>query len=85
MKEKVTADTITDDQIRELQRSIAGHVFPAAGMAHTELSDLWEVCNVALNSVLFDDVRPRPIDVRDARARCAEIWNARHGGTGGAP
>jgi hypothetical protein len=68
----LNADTITDEQIRELQRSLEGRVFPAAGMAHTELSELWETCNVALY-----DVNSLGADARraKARARCAEILN----------
>lgn len=45
----ITADTITDEQIRDLQRSVAGHAFPAAGMAHSEASEIWETCNLALH------------------------------------
>lgn len=69
----ITADTITDEQIRELQRSIAGHVFPASGMAHTELSEIYETCTLALHGSTWDPPSPRD----DARARCAEILNAR--------
>lgn len=70
-----TADTITDEQIRALQRSIAGRVFPAAGMAHTELSELYHLCDVALHGIHTRDGWSS--DKALARARCAEILNAR--------
>lgn len=68
---KVTADTITDEQIGELWREAAGAPLPHAD------PDLAYLCNVARSTpVLAADVCER----YSARARCAEIWNARHGG-----
>jgi hypothetical protein len=74
----LTADTITDEQIRDLRASIAGHVFPAAGMAHTGLSELHHLCEIALR--LCPTGREPDgaiITAERARARCAEILNAR--------
>jgi hypothetical protein len=78
----ITADSITDEQIRELQRSIAGRVFPASGMAHTGLSEVWEACNLALGSNGREACVDRGYAItphmrEQARARCAEVLNAR--------
>lgn len=73
----LTADTITDEQIRELQNSVSGRAFPASGMAHTEASEIWETCNLALHGGTWSPPSPR----HDARARCAEILNARAKGS----
>lgn len=83
----LTADTITDEQIRELQQSVAGLAFPAAGMAHTEASRTWETCQLALEWLAMRAFwRANPSDdlaaidyhaTVAARARCAEIINAR--------
>lgn len=84
----LTADTVTDAQIRELQQGIAGRVFPAAGMAHTELSEIWETCNIALYDSRvtappsFCSHATNPREAREsarykARAYCAEFLNAR--------
>ncbi len=45
---EVTAETLTDAEIRALQGIISGSVLPASGMAHTELSDLWHDTEDAL-------------------------------------
>lgn len=55
---KLTADTITDEQIRELRAD-------ARDCGDYSLEDL---CTEALY---------RDSAGRDARARCAEVWNAR--------
>ena len=76
----LTADTITDQQIRELQQSVAGYAFPASGMSHTVHAETWDACHDALaplpksndpDAELFIGIRER------ARARCAEILSAR--------
>ena len=76
----LTADTITDEQIRELQQSVAGYAFPASGMSHTVHAETWDACHDALAAIpnathpdaeLLLGIRER------ARARCAEILNAR--------
>ena len=65
---KVTADTITDEQIREL--------FEA-----TESMDVRYECKIALGSYRnAGHAAGSESEIRQARARCAEIWNARHGG-----
>ena len=77
---KLTGETITDEQIRELQQSVAGYAFPASGMSHTVHAETWDACHDALSPVpmstdqdaeLFLGIRER------ARARCAELINAR--------
>lgn len=73
----ITADTITDEQIRELASDIV-----AAGGAGT-----WEneLCRWALVQVdmLDPDGEERAHKVHRARARCAEILNARAAGKAG--
>lgn len=59
---KITADTITDAQIRELRRTQS----PVTGNC------AW-LCMIALGE---DDESTAP-ERADARARCAEILNAR--------
>ena len=60
----LTADTITDEQIRALRDSVVPH------------SEVYELCQNALyKRQPMDDLRP---DARRAdRGRCAEILNAR--------
>ena len=70
---KITATTITDAQIRTLQSDRA-----AVGDDGTV-----ETCAVALGAPPIGTVHPRPTAVaivqrNDARARCAEILNARN-------
>jgi hypothetical protein len=63
---KVTAATITDAQIREIRDT-----------AHTGDGDpefVVRVCERALRKL------PPGEGVYSARARCAAIWNVRHGG-----
>ncbi len=61
---KVTAETITDEQILELRG-------PAARDFDHEDLELWAVCVSALN--------PLSARRAEARRRCAAAWNARHG------
>ncbi len=71
--ERLTADTITDEQIRKLRECIVDDMaaaepearVPSAALA---IADCWD-------SV---DVRLRPNHRTAARARCAEILNARN-------
>jgi hypothetical protein len=56
----LTADTITDEQIRELMRDASDHAISV-------------ICRTALSRLI-----PERFDSREqARARCAEILNAR--------
>lgn len=58
---KLTADTITDEQIRELRIECSDHAVTV-------------ICRQALSRQI-----PERFDTRsEARARCAEIWNARY-------
>lgn len=69
----ITADTITDEQICELRARAHGDHF-------TNRNDsMIELCDIARGWVLPDVVD----DVRAARARCAEILNARAVRAGG--
>ena len=68
---RLTGETITDEQIRDYQRSISGRVFPASGMAHTELSEEYEMCRIAIE-------RSETSPWRYARGRIAEIINGRN-------
>jgi hypothetical protein len=75
---KITADTITDEQIRELRTWAKGA--PRSGVIETmrERLGLIETCAIALGETKIqarDDVR------EFARARCAEILNARKAGS----
>lgn len=69
---KLTADTITDDQISQLWREATSAPLPHAD------PDIAHDCNTALGINLFDDVG-RVQAIRAARARCAEILNQRAG------
>lgn len=65
---RVTADTITDKQIREMLDDPKSYF----GLAWLAASDMCTALKMR---------RARPGTSRaDARARCAEAWNARHGG-----
>jgi hypothetical protein len=66
----VTADTITDEQIREL-RSTTDWDGPQTDEVHAD-------CGIALSRPR-DPASPLASARALARARCAEIWNARHG------
>lgn len=79
MSTKVTAATITDQQIREL-RAQAGADHgdaPEISDGSTAASKLWHACNTALDAL-------RDIDgsliYPGARELCADAWNARQGG-----
>jgi hypothetical protein len=69
---KVTSETITDEQIRELYAAKAideATYIVAIGACGAEVED--------------DDgelVDPDENEVEMSRARCAAAWNARHGG-----
>jgi hypothetical protein len=65
---KVTADTVTDEQIRELMQSVSGR----------DLAD----CKKALQNLCIGyaprhERRAAEYEQHAARARCAEILNAR--------
>lgn len=72
--ERLTADTITDDQIRELRREAS-----AAGDMEQALA-----CDVALGRLVYDPMDQRAqlldqvgaVDVASAREVCAEAINA---------
>lgn len=82
MTREVTAADLTDEGIHELQRDIAGRVFPASGMAHTGLSDLWHDTEDALgvdpNSYASEKAAEHAY--LSARARVAAAINARRMG-----
>ena len=63
----VTADTITDEEIRELwsrgDNAITGRTL-----------------FIALGEAVGGFYTPSADEIREARARCAEIWNARKEG-----
>lgn len=64
----ITADSITDDQIRELRRAIVNDA--TASSAETDAA-----CNLC--AIALDDGKLPFRIIRDARAQCAEIFNAR--------
>lgn len=64
----LTADTITDKQIREMQATL------------TTADDDWWTCYLALHGGRWAPPSPR----HDARVRCAEILTARAAGKEGA-
>ncbi len=70
MTTKLTADTITDEQIREL-REQAQRNYAAYGLETSR--EVFELCGLALHGGKWNPPSPRP----DARARCADILNAR--------
>lgn len=82
---KVTANTITDEQIRELARLLKAElefVSDSDGARITEIHDQRDLCLAALNRYGYRrdpfDVRGPEFDtVRSARAHCADIINAR--------
>ena len=79
---KVTPETLTDEMIRGLQREIAGHVFPASGLAHTGLSDLWYATEdaLAVDPNSYASVAAAGRAHRAARRRICDAINARKGG-----
>lgn len=64
----LTADTITDEQIRELRRLVVGDSATTSRQAD-------ELCHLVW--VALDDGKLPHRTIRDARGRCAEILNAR--------
>lgn len=68
---KLTADTITDEQIRGLRDESAA--LPTARARR----DRTEICDIALDRFALSSAKAK----RSARARCAEILNARKGGS----
>lgn len=73
----LTADTVTDAQIRELRESLVAEAERArdAGV-RVDLRGLLEDCNDALNA---DGEELKPEHQRAARSRCAKILNAQNG------
>ena len=62
---KVTAETITDEQIRRI-RAQCEETLVRYGLSSSQRAI--DICNTAL------------LGGSEALAFCAEIWNARHGG-----
>lgn len=78
---KVIADTITDEQIRELM---------TVGDTPLTGNGFVTCCRMALREEIYHHMGCEPVVsaencgcqediVRRMRSRCAEIWNARHG------
>lgn len=65
----VTAETITDEQIRELLDGLLGDAH-----AHAFMAREMDACRVALGHR-----RRRHLTRQAARDACAVAWNARHG------
>lgn len=74
----ITGDNITDEQIRELRDAdpLAQHV------AFGQVWSLWQLCMDAMRQPDYakGDARVRLWPIDKARARCAEILNARKDG-----
>ena len=70
MTTKLTGATITDDDIRELLRAALANEI-GFGLTRTRIL---RACNCALGTS-----RGGSAAIRNARARCAEILNARNG------
>lgn len=72
---KVTAETITDAQIRDLRDALL------AGDTRTILGADYRECGIALGLVwaLSPAYPTSPTRIAQARARCAAIWNAKQG------
>ena len=68
MSAPVTAETLTDEQIRELRRT-SRYVTPRTMAAYDEYTD----AQIALGELVVD-FRTRA----EARARCAAAYNAKH-------
>ncbi len=77
----ITADTITDAQIRELRDPVSesGEGYLDASGEYIPTTVVLEWCDDALSD---PEMEPRSFARirRNARARCAEILNARIGG-----
>ena len=78
---KLVADTITDAQIRALRESILGpSIFEMPPLTSDDHAALrWT--SIALDTFVGEEEDPEPRRLRayEARARCAEILNARGG------
>lgn len=70
----ITANSITDEQIRELQRTTRSKLPGLKYEARSEALGIIETCMLALNEA---PLQTRADVHEDARARCAEILNAR--------
>jgi hypothetical protein len=75
VSDKLTAATITDEQIRDLRDSARGVDWDTYRLADTALADVQAL--VGQPSMLPNS--PMAAWVREIRARCAEILNARKG------
>lgn len=75
----VTPETLTDEMIMQLRTQIAGRVFPAAGMAHTGLSDLWHDTEdaLAVDPNAFASPKAAGSVHQTARQRVCDAINAR--------
>jgi hypothetical protein len=89
---KVTADTITDEQIRAIQYQLGDNLAELIAIALSELAAECPRCGVApdvrCTSMGCGGYRATKTSHKErldrkqaARARCAEIWNARHAGS----
>ena len=81
----ITADTITDEQIRELREQAARWLDqnPASAIGDRIRLDDWSAQHSTFTSaqIALGEKRPRRGSTkRAARARCAEILNARQNG-----
>lgn len=75
---RVTTDTITDDQIRELRQSYSvQRINNLLGTPGSESAAIKAACDIAL---AWPPAPNGASAYRKARARCADAWNARHGG-----
>lgn len=82
---RVTAETITDDQIRELRAALVSEIARLASTPEAWTMPLdkalveadWALSRGvgSVDGSVLDDLQDRR---RAARARCAEIWNARN-------
>jgi hypothetical protein len=70
----LTADTITDEQIRELRAETRARLPRTKHESRSEALGIIETCMLALNEA---PLQTRADVHADARARCAEILNAR--------
>lgn len=70
----LTAETITDEQIRELRAVVRLEIEALIGLAR-DCDDQLARAKRRAHGL------PEPSDSDDRRARCAAAWNARHGGT----
>ena len=73
--ETITAETITDEQIRDLRILIVEE--QTFERWPDGVGSMMNVTDLALQGAVDDKRCPTPAAVRHARARCAEILNAR--------